>query len=92
MPAVHLWRCTVDLFSVDVYACSAQNPKQVDADEALYARDFYRKYIYSKLHPHQRLMVVPGLFADPDAARSGSLEAQVSTVHCRHVNRESFKT
>ena len=34
------------------------------AQEPLQAAAFYRRFVYPKLHPHQRTMVVPGLYGD----------------------------
>ena len=69
----------IDLFSVDVYVSSAENqprPGISDAEEARVAKAFYDRYITPKLHAHQRLLLVPGTFADPDVGRSGSIAKQ----------------
>ena len=39
-------------------------------------RQMYKSLLYPKMHKHQRLIVVPGTFADSNVSRSGSLAAQ----------------
>ena len=48
------------------------------AEESRRTREIYEKLLYPKMRPHQRLLIVPGLFADAELAnnRSGSLTEQ----------------
>ena len=48
------------------------------AEESRRTREIYEKLLYPKMKPHQRLLLVPALFADAelDSNRSGSLAQQ----------------
>eukprot|EP01048_Picozoa_sp_COSAG05_P010553 COSAG05_NODE_936_length_6533_cov_5.310227_4_plen_303_part_00 len=46
----------LDYISLDYYRVGVQEPLQ--------AADFYRRFVYPKMHSHQRTFVVPGLYGD----------------------------
>jgi hypothetical protein len=68
------------------------------AQESRRTREIYEKLLYPKMKPHQRLLLVPGLFADAELAanRSGSLAEQDAFMvaklhHYRQWMREDEK-
>lgn len=58
----------MDQLSPGRIARLATEPSRVEAA--------YRHMVYPKLSPHQRVMLVPGLFADLNVSRAGPIEAQ----------------
>ena len=73
----------VDLFSFDLYVCSAENqPRKgvADSEEPQLARQFFEEFVRPKLSESTKIVLVPGVFADPDTSRSGSLATQDAVI------------
>ena len=74
----------VDLFSFDLYVCSAENqPREGvrDSEEPQLARQFFEQFVRPKLvSKNTKIVLVPGVFADPVTSRSGSLATQDAVV------------
>ncbi len=74
----------VDLFSFDLYVCSAENQPRAgirDSEEPLLARQFFEQFVRPKLiSENTKIVLVPGVFADPDTTRSGSIATQDAVV------------
>lgn len=71
----------IDLISLDWYAISPADQRPAGATgnisaEPVLMRQIYERMLRPKMAPHQRVMVVPGTFADGDLVRAGSLAAQ----------------
>ena len=68
----------LDLFSIDLYAARAShsNPSSDPRKELEEVQKMVADHMRPRLHPHQRLMLVPGLFGDRNTTRSGTMEAQ----------------
>lgn len=76
----------VDLFSFDLYVCSAENQPRKgvhDSEEPRLARQFFEKFVRPKLSTSTKVVLVPGVFADPDTTRSGSLASQDKVVEAK---------
>ena len=68
----------LDLFSIDLYAARAShsNPSSDPRKELEEVQKMVADHMRPRLHPHQRLMLVPGLFGDRNTTRSGTMEEQ----------------
>jgi parallel beta-helix repeat protein len=68
----------LDLFSIDLYAAreSHSNPSSDPQKELEEVQKMVADHMRPRLHPHQRLMLVPGLFGDRNTTRSGTMEQQ----------------
>ena len=65
----------VDLISADLYTCRDCAYPPTDS-EATVAKAFYDQNFFPRMERSQKVLVVPGLFADPNVSRSGSLTSQ----------------
>jgi hypothetical protein len=84
----------LDIISIDNYWGWSNDPKYLPPAqrtnpywiaEAFVVRDFYEQYVVDRLLPHQRLLVVPGLFTN------GSLSAAAHAI-VDHQMVELLKT
>jgi hypothetical protein len=69
----------VDLISADLYTCWNCAYPRTDIESNV-AKTFYDNNLFPRMAPHQKVLVVPGLFADPNISRSGSLASQDQAV------------
>eukprot|EP01047_Picozoa_sp_COSAG01_P137878 COSAG01_NODE_68447_length_264_cov_0.624242_1_plen_70_part_10 len=58
------------------YACDSCTYPLAESREASVVREFFATNLWHRMAPHQTAMVVPGLFADTNTSRSGSLASQ----------------
>eukprot|EP01043_Picozoa_sp_COSAG02_P009955 COSAG02_NODE_343_length_24147_cov_30.662051_18_plen_159_part_00 len=58
------------------YACDGCTYSLADSAEASVVREFFATNLWPRMAPHQKGMVVPGIFADVNISRSGSLASQ----------------
>jgi hypothetical protein len=64
----------LDLFSIDMYTgrSVSTDPNEELRNEQRMVRD----WIKPRLHPHQKIMLVPGLYGDRNTSRSGTMDEQ----------------
>ena len=69
---------SLDIFSIDHYSCHYKGqPCETDPlAEVAELRKLLTTLVIPRLWPHQRLMVIPGLFGDFNTTRSGPLARQ----------------
>jgi hypothetical protein len=75
----------IDLISLDWYAVAIPSLRPPGAtgnitEEAEVIRSIYTSMLLPKLSPHQKLLLVPGTFADGNLNRSGPLVAQDTLI------------
>jgi hypothetical protein len=60
------WSPALDVVSVDLYSYETGNQtgKMLGVAEASHVKQYYEQYLFPLLGPHQKVAVVPGLFAD----------------------------
>jgi hypothetical protein len=76
---------SIDLISLDWYAIAPADQRPAGATgnitaEPVLMRQIYEHMLRPKMAPHQRVLVVPGAFADGDLRRSGPLAVQDARI------------
>eukprot|EP01047_Picozoa_sp_COSAG01_P005120 COSAG01_NODE_172_length_23108_cov_26.690496_18_plen_1009_part_00 len=61
-PSEVWWSPALDVVSIDLY--EYKTGKMLGAAEASHVKQYYEQHIFHHLGPHQKVAVVPGLFAD----------------------------